>query len=373
MTKKQIIIIFIISLFIGLGGGVIGGNLTFKQLKKQSEKDGNIFVPTEINKIKVEESSAIIDVVKKVSPSVVSVLTTTKIADIFGDVAEQKGGGTGFIITADGLIATNKHVVPDNGGSIKVVTKDGKTYAAKIQSIDPLNDFAVLKIDAKNLPVVDLGDSDDLEIGQQVVAIGNALGEFQNTVTSGIISAKERTITASIGAGNSETLTGLLQTDAAINPGNSGGPLVNLVGQVVGINVAKAGAENIGFAIPINSAKVAIESVIKTGKIIRPMLGVRYVPVTKELASVYDLSVDNGAWLVSTDLRYPAIISDGPADKAGIKERDILIKINDQEINEQQNLAYLLGNFKPNDKIKVTYIRDKKEKTVEVTLGELKE
>src|SRR3990172_11681735 len=204
MARKQIISVIILSLLVGFGGGAAGGKISFSLLKRQAEKGGQVFVPTETKKIKVEESSAIIDVVKKVSPSVVSVLTTTKIADIFGDVAEQKGGGTGFIITADGLIATNKHVVPDNGGSIKVVTKDGKTYAAKIQSIDPLNDFAVLKIDAKNLPVVDLGDSDDLEIGQQVVAIGNALGEFQNTVTSGIISAKERTITASIGAGNSE-------------------------------------------------------------------------------------------------------------------------------------------------------------------------
>src|SRR3990170_8545564 len=160
MARKQIISVIILSLLVGFGGGAAGGKISFSLLKRQAEKGGQVFVPTETKKIKVEEDSAIIDVVKKVTPSVVSVVTTTKIQDFFGEINEQKGGGTGFILTADGLIATNKHVISDASAKIKVVTKDGKTFDAKVQSIDPLNDFAVLKVDAKNLPVVDLGDSD---------------------------------------------------------------------------------------------------------------------------------------------------------------------------------------------------------------------
>jgi serine protease Do len=191
--------------------------------------------------------------------------------DIFGQTSEEKGGGTGFIITSDGLILTNKHVVENLRATYQVFTSDGKNYQAKVKAKDPLNDLAVLEIKGKNLPVADLGNSDDLKIGQRAIAIGNALGEFQNTVTTGVISAKERSITATGTFGQTtEELQGLIQTDASINQGNSGGPLINLDGQVVGINtVVAASAENIGFAIPINDAKTAIDSVVKTGKIIR--------------------------------------------------------------------------------------------------------
>ena len=206
--------------------------------------------------IVLEESSAITDSVDKVSPAVVSITTKQNVRDFFGRTIEQKGGGTGFILTSDGMIVTNKHVVSDDNATYHVFTNDGKDFEAKVVARDSLNDLAVIKIEATGLPVVELGSSDDLKVGQWVIAIGNALGEFNNTVTVGVVSAKERQITADgAGGGVSEDLSGLLQTDAAINPGNSGGPLINLKGQVVGINTAIAGnAQSIGFAIPINLA-----------------------------------------------------------------------------------------------------------------------
>src|SRR3990167_6977380 len=209
-------------------------------------------------KFVLEESSKVSDTADHVSPAVVSISSTRNAVDFFGRQFQQEGGGTGFIITSDGLIVTNKHVVSDENATYTVFTSDGKEFEAKILAHDPLNDLAVVKIEATGLPVVELGDSDQIKVGQFVVAIGNALGEFSNTVTLGVISAKDRQITAG-GGGIAESLSGLLQTDAAINPGNSGGPLVNLAGQVVGINTAIAGnAESIGFAIPINVVKKEI-------------------------------------------------------------------------------------------------------------------
>lgn len=322
--------------------------------------------------IVLEESSAIIDAVDKIRPSVVSILATRNVQDFFGNIFEQKGGGSGFIITSDGLILTNKHVVDQEGADYTVLTADGKDYPAKVLALDPVLDLAIIKIEASGLRPVELGDSDNLKIGQWVVAVGNALAEFQNTVTVGVVSAIDRQITAS-GASGSERLEGLIQTDAAINPGNSGGPLVNLKGQVVGINTAVAGnAQNIGFAIPINLAKNAIESVQKTGKISRPMLGIRYLPITKEIAQLRDLPVEAGALIVAGSAGQPGVIPGGPADKAGLKEGDIITKLNNEEITETRSLARLLQQYKIGDQVKITFLRDKTEQTVTVTLGELK-
>jgi len=274
--------------------------------------------------------------------------------DIFGRSVESDSAGTGFIITNDGMIVTNKHVVSDENASYKVYTADGKDYDAKVMARDPYNDFAVLKIEASGLPVVDLG-------------------EFDNSVTVGVISAKDRQITATSG-GQSETLDGLLQTDAAINSGNSGGPLVNLKGQVVGINTAVASnAQNIGFAIPINIIKSAIDSIKETGQIKRPMLGIRYLSITKEIAKSEKLAVDHGAWILrGSDRTATAIVSGSPADKAGLKENDIIIKINGEEINEKKSLTSILQQYDVNDEVNLTYLRDGQEKTVKVKLDEMK-
>ncbi len=321
----------------------------------------------------LEESSAITDSVDTVSPAVVSITTTQNVRDFFGRTIEQKGGGTGFILTSDGLIVTNKHVVSDDSATYHVFLNDGQDYEAKVVARDPLNDLAVIKIEATGLPVVELGSSDDLKVGQWVIAIGNALGEFNNTVTVGVVSAKERQITAD-GGGVSEDLSGLLQIDAAINPGNSGGPLVNLKGQVVGINTAIAGnAENIGFAIPINLVSKAIQSIKDTGKISRPMIGIRYVPITKEMAKINELPVDYGVLVLrGTNPGELAVIPGSPADKAGIEENDLVTEINGKRLDEQHSLLSRLAEFSVGETITLTIYHDGTEKKVELTLTEQK-
>ena len=356
----------VLSLIFGsVGGFLVGYFLPTKEAKQSAI---NSLTPEKTEKINIVESSAIIDTAKKVGPSVVSILTSTNVYDFFGYSSSQQGGGTGFIITSDGKILTNKHVV-EGATDLTVITSEGKSYKAKVEAQDSLNDLTIISIEAKNLPVVDLGDSDKLEVGQSVVAIGNALGEFQNTVTSGVISAKGRTLTA-----QGEQLENMLQTDAAINSGNSGGPLCNLKGQVVGINTAMAGnAENIGFAIPVNAAKYAIESFKNSGKIIRPYVGIRYIPITKEIASVNKLPIDYGILLQSTSRTAGnAVISGSPAAKSGLREGDIIAAVNDEKIDDDTPLSSILQKYKPGDNIELTLYREGKESKVKLTLGESK-
>jgi serine protease Do len=224
---------------------------------------------------------------------------------------------------------------------------------------------------------VDIGDSDNLQVGQYVIAIGNALGEYSNSVTTGVISAKQRSIQA--GSENSqsqESLSGLIQTDAAINPGNSGGPLVNLAGQVVGINTAIAsttgGSIGVGFAIPINSVKAAIDSVRKTGEIVRPYMGVRYQPVTNALQQLNNLPVNYGALIQrGSDPSEVAVISGSPADKAGLQENDIILEINGDRINENNSLSDLLSKYQVGDTVTLKVYHKGSNIEVKVTLGKL--
>ena len=326
---------------------------------------------TQTNHLVLEESSAITDAVGKVNPAVVSIATSRNVQNFFGQTVQEQGGGTGFILTSDGLIVTNKHVASNENTTYTVFTSDGQQYDAQVLAQDPLNDLAVLKINATGLPVVELGNSNDLKIGQYVIAIGNALGEFSNTVTVGVVSAKERQITAAGAAGGvSEQLSGLLQTDAAINPGNSGGPLVNLEGQVIGINTAIAGnAQNIGFAIPIDLVKNVIQSVRDTGEIKRPMLGIRYIPITKEIAQVNQLSVDYGAWVLpGSGTGEVAVIPGSPDDKAGIQENDIIIQIDGKKIDDTHSLPTLLASYNVGDTVTLTVLHKGDKEDVKVTL-----
>ncbi len=327
---------------------------------------------TTTNKLILEESSAIIDAVKKVSPAVVSISTSTTVQDFFGQSFKQEGGGTGFIVTSDGLIVTNKHVVAETNTKYTVVTSDGVKYEATVIAQDSLNDLAIISIDAKGLSTIEFGDSDELQIGQWAVAVGNALAQFDNTVTVGVISAKNRQINAGSSSGSSsETLSDLIQTDAAINFGNSGGPLVNLKGQVIGINTAIAStAQNIGFAIPINQVKNAIDfsTVRKTGKIVRPYLGVRYLQITPDIAKRAELPTDYGIYIYSNTLQ-PAVQSDSPADKAGLKQGDIILEIDGVKINESRSLNSILAKYKPDQEIEIKYMRNNEEKTTKLTLG----
>lgn len=365
-----VVIFLVLSFIMGIAGGTGATLLLISNSRLQDFlgiKGGAVNITTtKTEKIRLEESSAVIDVVEKVSPAVVSITTKTNARDFFGQVVEQEGGGTGFIVTNDGLILTNKHVV-ESGNVLAVMTLDGKTYDAKIVALDPTNDLAIIKIDATGLPVVNLGDSNDLQVGQTVIAIGNALGEFQNSVTQGVISARERQLTVGSGSAQ-EQLNNLLQTDAAINSGNSGGPLLNLSGQVVGINTAIAGnAQNIGFAIPVNQAKSSLESYKKTGKIIKPQLGIRYVTLNKEISKSYNLSVDYGAFV--TGRGGVAVVSGSAADKAGLKDNDIILEINGERIDENHPLGAMIQKYQAGDEIELKYLRDGKEKTAKVKLG----
>lgn len=259
----------------------------------------------------------------------------------------------------------------DDEADYTVVTNEGKEFSAKILGKDPIEDLAVLKIEGEGeFPVLSIGDSDKLQIGQTVIAIGNALGEFQNTVSVGVISGLSRTIEAS-GGGFSEILRDIIQTDAAINKGNSGGPLLNLKGEVVGINTATSlEAQNIGFAIPINQAQRAMDQVKRLGKIVYPFLGIRYVILTEEIQKESDLPVDYGAYIVSDGQGTPAITPGSPAEEVGLKQGDIVLQFGDDKITKENTLAEIIMRHKPGDEVILEVLRDGRKKFFKVTLSE---
>lgn len=324
------------------------------------------------NSIITQEEEDIAGVADKVAPSVVSIITTQQRSSSLYNARSQQGAGTGIIISKDGYVLTNNHVI-DSANSVTVIRADGTTYEdVKVIGRDPLNDIAFLKIsNANDLPAATLGDSKSVRIGQKVVAIGNALGQYQNTVTSGIISGTGRSVVASSDGTSrtAEELTDLIQTDTAINSGNSGGPLVNMAGQVIGINTAIAqDANSVGFVIPISATKGMIASVLESGKVQRPYLGVRYLSVTPGVKKEYNLSVNQGAYIFAD--QGTAIVQGGPADKAGIKEKDVITQVNGVEIGTKGSVSTLVGEYKVGDTVELTLLRDGKEKTVRVSLEE---
>ena len=311
-------------------------------------------------------------VANKVSQSVVSIVSKSqKGTKYFSSGFGSASAGTGIIVSENGYILTNKHVV-EGSSDISVVTNDGNSYDnVEIITTDPLSDIAILKIsNAKGLKAAELGDSKVLNIGQQVIAIGNALGEYDGTVTSGIISGVGRTVNASSDDGTTkETLTDMIQTDAAINSGNSGGPLVNAQGQVVGVNTAVASeAQGIGFAIPISSVKGILKSIAEGKTPNRAYLGANYISVNPQVQKAYNLNVSKGALIKNRNGK--AIISGSPAQKAGLKDGNIITKIDDIEISKNISLGSLIGEKSVGDKVKITYIRDGKESTSVATLEE---
>lgn len=328
----------------------------------------------------LNEESVVIDVAEKASPSVVTVSIKTpqqrvlEFSPFFGLRQGIQGGqeqdiGTGFIVSEDGLVLTNKHVVSDTKATYKVITNDNKEYEVKEISRDPSNDIAILKINPsdhpdKKLKVLELGDSSNLKVGQFVIAIGTALGEFRHTVTTGVVSGLGRGIVAgSVYEGYVERLDNVIQTDAAINPGNSGGPLLNSAGQVIGINVAVAqGAQNIGFAIPVNVIKDSLGKFKQTGRFpAKPFLGVRYQMIDEKTAIMN--SVPKGAYVVD-------VVSGSPAEEVGIKVDDIIVKIDDKELDSDNALADIIASKKPGDKVSVDVWRDGQELSLTATLAE---
>jgi len=351
-----------------------------KNVQVPEMKEQQIVAPY-VSDISYEQ--AIIDSAKNVSPSVVSIVISKDMPvyeqqDInpFGDgfydpfgmfpdikipqyvqkgsKLQEVGAGSGFIVSADGMIVTNKHVVYDSKAQYAVVTSDGKEYSAKVLALDPVQDLAIIKVqktDGQFVPVV-LGNSDGIQIGQTAIAIGNALGQFSNTVSVGVVSGLGRTISASGSGGFSETLENIIQTDTAINSGNSGGPLVNLKGEVIGVNVAMAqGAQNIGFALPINLVRRDIEQIKKNNKIVYPFLGVEYS------------TSKNGAVIAKVTL-------DSAADKAGVKSKDVILEINGEKITKDNSMARIIQKYNPGDTITLHILRDGKEIDLKATLGE---
>lgn len=337
--------------------------------------------------LRLDDQEATIRAINKVIPSVVSIIVVDQQSTVSIDLSTgqkteiksklQKGSGTGFIISPDGLILTNKHVIGvanEKTAEYRVILNSGKQYYAQLIGKDPINDLAVLKIFDKNLPFVELADSDKLSIGTTVVAIGNALGRYQNSATKGIVSGLGRSIEASDQNGNmAETLDNVIQTDANINLGNSGGPLIDLNGNVVGINVAiDQTGSSIGFAIPINDAKPVIRSVREIGRIVRPRLGIRYHMLTPEIAQQYKLAKAEGAWVSTNEVGGPAVLSDSPAAKAGLAPGDIVMEINGIKIQGKTTLLSVVQKYKPGDKIGLRVWRDGKIKILTVVLDEFR-
>lgn len=313
---------------------------------------------------------SISEIANSVSKSVVSIITNTSTTGSFFTGQVSQAAGTGFILSSDGYIATNKHVVA-NATKIGVILDDGSTYEdVELIGTDPINDFAIIKIkDVKDLTPIKIGDSKTTNIGQQVVAIGNALGTYQNSVTSGIISGKGRSLTASDSSRTTyETLSDMIQTDAAINGGNSGGPLVNAAGEVIGINTAYASqGNNVGFAIPINSVKGIMAGVLKDGKFERAVLGVRYQTITPLIAKEKKLDVTAGAYVKGSN-NASAVIKGSAGDKAGIKDGDIITAVNGTKIGTAGSLGSLIGEYAVGDTVKLEVYRDKKYVQLDVRL-----
>jgi serine protease Do len=298
----------------------------------------------------------------KVDSELIASLPTNK------DGLIQVSNCSGFFISSEGLILTNRHVIDEEGAQYEVVWQHHH-YDCDILVKDEATDIAILKINAKNTPYLKLGDSDKLKLGQTVIAIGNALSEFENTVSRGIISGLSRKIETDLEDKNKK-FSGLIQTDAAINPGNSGGPLIDLKGRAIGINMATVlGVENIGFAIPINQAKRILRDYQKYGKFYRPSLGIRYLIVTPQLKEEHHLNSDYGAFIIFESIPgQKGIVPNGLAQKAGLKEGDIILAINNRKIINQDSISEILNDLHYGDEIKITFLRGKETKTAAIIL-----
>lgn len=361
----------------------------------------SVLMPSEVqdkekvsNKLeyKENEEQTVIDVVSVANPAVVSIVATAHLPEISkedrglfeyfmpylnldlpgGTREQQVGGGTGFFVSSDGLIATNRHVVENESLDFAVLTSDGEKYPAKVVAKDPIYDVAILKVEIENAAFLEFGNSDNLVLGESVIAIGNALAEFSNSVTKGVVSGLSRSIQARGRGGQAEFLENVIQTDASIHPGNSGGPLLNLKGEVIGINVAVAlGTDNIGFALPSNLVERIVRSVKEEGRIVRPFIGVRYYELNELIANEYDLPVSEGAW-VHTDnpTLGPAVVPESPAHKAGVKEGDVIVEFGGKTINNKTSLQKVIRDMEVGESTSLVVLRNGERIKLEVELEE---
>ncbi|MBX4211182.1 MAG: trypsin-like peptidase domain-containing protein [Candidatus Yanofskybacteria bacterium] len=396
-SKNPLVLAVALVALAGIAVGYVGANIVPGFERKLDNVQSAVIGSAD----EQQESNQVVDLVAGSSPAVVSIIATQDLSsaqnsgpleELCNDPffrrflgicnqpqtqqpqqpqREQVSAGTGFIVRADGLIITNRHVVDVENADYTVITTEGKKYNAKVLARDPFQDLAVIKIDGGIFPTVKLGNSDDVKVGQTSVAIGNALGQLSNTVSKGIISGLARSIVANSGD-SSERLDEVIQTDAAINPGNSGGPLLNLNGEVIGINTAiVSGAQSIGFAIPINQAKADIEKIERTGKISYPYLGVRYILIDPEVKDQYHLNVDYGALVVQgQDTAEPAVVSGSPAAKAGLQSGDIILEMNGRKITTDYSLAQAIQSRNIGDKVTLKIRRENRDLFIETTLDE---
>ena len=414
-----IIFVFILSSAFGFIAGVISNDYLSSDIRQKLAQLNAKFPELQDNigkgiaeeyQPQTSQEEKIIQAVKSVSPAVVSIIISKDVpimeqrfVNPFGDIEQlfgqpfgfsipeyyqkgtekkEVGGGTGFIVSEDGMILTNKHVVSDEKAKYTVFTNDGKKFLAKVLARDQVQDIAIIQVvQGENIkfPTVQLGDSENLQIGQSVIAIGNALGEFKNTVSVGVVSGLGRTITASGGDEVAETLEGIIQTDAAINRGNSGGPLLNLKGDVIGMNTAVvSGAQSLGFTIPINKAKRDIEQIKTLGKLAYPFIGIRYVLIDEEIQKERNLAVDYGAWITSwyrqssqwVQSKDQAVVSGSAAAQAGLKENDIVLEFDKDKVTKDNSLGKIIDKYNPGDKVVLKVLRGKEEKTFEIILGD---
>ncbi len=395
LFKKTILFTSLVSLIFGAAGGGLTSwaLLAYDESHLVQENTGDTIVNFENGSYK--------EVYDKASPAVVSVVALKDLTDYYNQMQQygpfqmfgapqqeapetegegelsEVSSGSGFIVTGDGLVVTNKHVVSDDTAQYEVILNDGTTLDAKVVAIDTLNDIALVQITGEddrmgNFPTLSFGDSEAMSVGDPVVAIGNALGEYSNTTTVGIISATDRQIVASGGGQGTENLVNLIQTDAAINPGNSGGPLLNLNGDVVGMNTAiDTTASGIGFALPSADIEPVVQSYQANGHIVTPYIGVRYVPVTPALIKHFNLAVDHGAYVIGDANIGPSVVPGSPAEKAGLKEADVILSVDGTDLNESYTLQNAVASHRVGDVITLNVHRDGKDIEIKVTLEEV--
>jgi serine protease Do len=405
MNRKEMIKYAVVGVFSAISTALIIGGVLLMLLRYAPHALAPVISSIEefslnersVNSGVTSAELGVIDVVKMADPAVVAITVSKNVPvyeqyygsispfdDFFGGFfrvpqirqngteLQEVGGGSGFIVSPDGYIVTNRHVVFDESAQYTVFTNDGEKHDATVIARDAMLDIAVIKIEGENFSYLSFGDSSSLQVGQSVIAIGNALAEFRNTVSVGVVSGLSRSIVASDRQGGVESLEELIQTDAAINGGNSGGPLLDLNGNVIGVNVAiVSGAQNVGFALSSNSVKNVVESVRETGKISRPYLGVRYIPITEELSESNNLKFDYGVLVqrgeTPEDL---AIIPGSPADKSGILENDIILEIDGKKLDAGNSLSTVIAGKKAGDEISLKIYSKGKEKIVTVRLEE---
>jgi 2-alkenal reductase len=377
VSWKQVfylLLVVVIAGFSALAGAFAGGFAVYRAVSQAAPQAQPSVAPLaqESATLQIDTSqveSTITDAVKQVGPAVVTVVGTIPgQRTFFGFSGDQTVSGSGVFISQDGYILTNNHVI-EGADQVMVVLSDGTQQAASLVGGDPYADLAVLKMDGSAPSVARLGNSDMLTPGESVIAIGSPLGDFKNTVTVGVISATGR----SIDTGEGYLIENLIQTDAAINQGNSGGPLVNLRGEVVGINtlvVRSSGtgavAEGLGFAVPANTAQAVAWQIIEKGYFSRPYLGIRWQLVTPRVAAVYNLPVEWGVYVTS-------VTSGSPAEAAGIQRDDIITRVGDTPIDEAHTYINAVYQYQPGETVTVALVRDGQVMQVQVTLGESKE